>query len=217
MVRFSLAPFDPNATWQIPNARNTAPPPTEVMPPQNFPNNRDALPPTAAAPQAEYVQPSSLNNALPYQQPSQSSQVQPASLKVPRRSRVLALVVSVIAGIFAIVLENEFVSSQRHYDLKASRFVYEGNNLPPATVPYLLIYGALAFLFGYKWPQGGWKWSLWLTAIPTILLILSSFGAPPVNQERTVYFFQLFLPLLLLVPFSGLLLGSKLGRRKHVG
>jgi hypothetical protein len=209
------APFDPQTTWQIPQARNTDPPPTEVILPQNSPYSRDALPPTIAAPQPEYVQPLSLNDALLYQQPLQSSSGQPASLKVPRSRYVLALVVSMIAGIFAIVLENEFVSRGRHFDPDTMRYVYETNNLPSATVFYLLSYGALAFLFGYKWPQGGWKWGLWLIAIPTILLILPSFGASPVNLERTVYFFKLFLPLLLLAAFLGALLGSKIARHKR--
>ncbi|MDQ3818719.1 MAG: hypothetical protein M3362_13715, partial [Acidobacteriota bacterium] len=299
------APFDPLATRQNPEARNTYPPPTEVLAPQSFPS-RDAIPPTIPSPQIAYVPtpvnnaapypqqplisqgqdavsvprkrrppipwfipialvalgslgsvyvgsvvpfpfglliailltvvnlivvrrnarspqphpgytPSSINNAVPYQQPSQSSQGQPASLKVPRRSRVLALAVSVIACIFGIVLGNQFVFSQRHYDTVINHFVYDGDQLPPATVPCLLIYGALAFFFGYKWPQGGWKWILWLAAIPAIILPIAALGAPPVNQERLFYFLRLFLPLLLLALFLGVLLGSKLGRRKRVG
>ncbi|MDQ3820977.1 MAG: hypothetical protein M3362_25300, partial [Acidobacteriota bacterium] len=163
------APFDPLATRQNPEARNTYPPPTEVLPPQNFPNSRDVLPPTIASPQAEYVQPPSLNNALPYQQPSQSSKGQSASLKVPRRSRVLALVVSVIA-LFIIGKLADEITIARYYD--------------HVTGPYetgialcLLSYGVLAFFFGYKWPQGGWKWGLWLTAIPAIFIIFGSLKA----------------------------------------
>src|SRR6266853_1688306 len=90
------APFDPQATRQNPNVRDTSPPPTEVMPPQNFPNSKDTLPPTIAAPQAGYVQPPPLNNALPYQQPSQFSQRRPASQKAPIYSYILALVTSVL-------------------------------------------------------------------------------------------------------------------------
>ena len=294
------APFDPLATRQNPEARNTYPPPTEVLPPQSFPN-RDVVPPTIPSPQIayvptpaynaepypqqqfsqgqavinvpqkrrppipqnilialillgslgsaytgsvlpfllglliaiplmvinliaarrkvrspnpEYIQ-SPINNAVQYQEPSQSSQGQPASLKVPRRSRVLALVVSVIACFFGVVLGSEFVFSNRDYDTHLMRFVYYSDNLPPAIVPYLLIYAALGFFFGYKWPQGGWKWFLWLTAIPAIILPVVELGAPPVTQERSFYFLQLFLPLLLLAPFLGVLLGSKLGRRKR--
>jgi hypothetical protein len=211
------APFDPQTTWQIPQARNTDPPPTEVILPQNSPNSGGALPPTIASPQAQYVQPPSLNNALLDQQPLQSSPRRSVLLKVLRSRYALALVVSVIAGILAIVLENEFIYTRRHFVSDTMNFVYETNSLPPATVFYLLSYGALAFLFGYKWPQVGWKWGLWLTAIPTILLTLSSFGAPPVNRERTVYFFKLFLPLLLLAACLAVFLGSKIGRRKRAG
>jgi hypothetical protein len=55
------APFDPQATGQIPNVRDTTPPPTQVMSPPNFPNSRDALPPTMLAPQPGYTPPSSSN------------------------------------------------------------------------------------------------------------------------------------------------------------
>ncbi|MDT5121491.1 MAG: hypothetical protein QOC96_973, partial [Acidobacteriota bacterium] len=159
--------------------------------------------------------PPPINNAVLYPQPSQFSQEQPPSLIVPRRSYVLALVGNVIACIFGFVLVNEFLFTRRHYDLVIRHFVYETNNLPPATALYLLSYGALALLFGYKWPQGGWKWSLWLTAIPAILLTIGAFGAPPVDKDRFIYFLQLFLPLLLSAAFLGALLGSKIGRRKR--
>jgi hypothetical protein len=52
------APFDPQATKEVPNRRNTNPPPTEVMQPPNFPN-RDALPPTILSPKPGYTPPSS--------------------------------------------------------------------------------------------------------------------------------------------------------------
>src|ERR1051326_652389 len=77
------APFDPLATRQNPKVRDTDPQLTQVLPSQNFPNSRDVPPPTIAAPQAGYVQPPPMTNALPYQQPSRPSQAQPALLKAP--------------------------------------------------------------------------------------------------------------------------------------
>jgi hypothetical protein len=61
------APFDPQATWQNPHVRNTDPPPTEVIPPPNFPN-REALPPTMLSPKPAYAPPP-INNAASYPQP----------------------------------------------------------------------------------------------------------------------------------------------------
>jgi hypothetical protein len=58
------APFDPQATREIPNRRTTNPPPTEVMLPPNLPNSRDALPPTMLSPQPGYTPPYS-SNAMP--------------------------------------------------------------------------------------------------------------------------------------------------------
>jgi hypothetical protein len=58
------APFDPQATRDIPKRRDTSPPPTEVMLPPNPPNSRDALRPTIPSTQPGYTPPYS-NNAMP--------------------------------------------------------------------------------------------------------------------------------------------------------
>jgi hypothetical protein len=201
------APFDPLATQQNPTAQETIPP-TLVMPPQPFPNSRDALPPTIAAPQAEYAQPPSLNNALLYQQSLQSSQEQPTTLKVPWGSRVLACVLSLIVA----------------YSIEALgsigfRGVYLGRiNIFSAIAAYLLNYGVLGFLFGYKWPQGGWKWGLWLTALPGIFLALVWFENYSTRPSSSSIFFPIFFLLLLpLAARSGALWGSKTARRKRAG
>jgi|SRR5947209_4119331 len=68
------APFDPNVTQKSPNARDTSPPPTEVMLPSNYPD-RDALLPTMPSPKPVYVPPP-INNSAPYSQKPQLSQRQ---------------------------------------------------------------------------------------------------------------------------------------------
>src|SRR5438874_13309213 len=93
------APFDPQATRQNPNVRDTTPPPTLVMPPPNSPNNRDTLPPTLVVPQAGYAQQQPMYNALPYQQPQQFFPGQPTSLKTPGAGNY---VLAVVTGLLAI-------------------------------------------------------------------------------------------------------------------
>ncbi|HKC63323.1 MAG TPA: hypothetical protein VKB86_06785 [Pyrinomonadaceae bacterium] len=90
------APFDPLATRQNPEARNTYPPPTEVLPPQSFPNSRDALPPTIPSPQIAYAPPP-INNAASYPQPSpQFPQGQYAATSPRKRRPPIPLVVPII-------------------------------------------------------------------------------------------------------------------------
>jgi len=50
------APFDPQATQRIPEARNTNPRPTELLPPNTYTNNPN-LPPTVISPLLQPTQP----------------------------------------------------------------------------------------------------------------------------------------------------------------
>src|SRR5437763_3215350 len=96
------APFDPHATRQIPNARNTDPQ-TEVMPPSNFPN-RDALPPTIPSPQPGYTPPP-ISNAVPYPQYPQFSQGQPAvNSPLKKRPPIPWSIPIVLVGLVLLVL-----------------------------------------------------------------------------------------------------------------
>ncbi|MDT4965511.1 MAG: hypothetical protein QOJ64_248 [Acidobacteriota bacterium] len=97
------APFDPQATKQGPNVRDTSPPPTQVMPPQNFPYSKDALPPTMRSPHAGYTPPF-INNAGPYSPPPQFAQQQyrgePTHKTKGGRLRVIAIVLTALCVLY---------------------------------------------------------------------------------------------------------------------
>src|SRR5437763_15240337 len=101
------APFDPHATRQIPNARNTDPQ-TEVMPPSNYPN-RDALPPTIPSPQPEYTPPP-ISNPVPYPQQPQFSQGQDAVNKPQKRRPPIPWIIP-IALVVLVLLGSIYVGS----------------------------------------------------------------------------------------------------------
>jgi hypothetical protein len=97
------APFDPHATKQSPNVRDTTPPPTQVMPPQNFPNSKDALPPTMPSPQAGYTPPF-MNNAVPYSPPPRFAQNQYRGEPIRKRNggmlRVIAIALTALSLLY---------------------------------------------------------------------------------------------------------------------
>lgn len=88
------APFDPQATREIPNRRNTSPPPTEVM-----------LPPTILSPQPGYTPPSS--NYMPNSGQPQFFQGQyiPRNTPQKKKSRLwIVLVVLFVLWFFGLLL-----------------------------------------------------------------------------------------------------------------
>ena len=92
------APFDPEATQQLPASRNTDPPPTEVMSPAP---NSNSLPPTQGAIEAIDVPPtiaSPIPKTLPKQEVSQ------LPLVVQKTNRLLRYVGLVIGVSIMIVL-----------------------------------------------------------------------------------------------------------------
>jgi hypothetical protein len=98
------APFDPLATRQNFNARDTTPPPTEVMPPPNF-SNRDAVPPTMPSPQPAYGQPPINNVALYPQAPPQFPQPQYAiSSPQKRKPPIPWIIPRILTGLVLLVL-----------------------------------------------------------------------------------------------------------------
>ncbi|MDQ3820978.1 MAG: hypothetical protein M3362_25305 [Acidobacteriota bacterium] len=102
------APFDPQATQQSPNARDTSPPPTEVMPSQNFPN-RDALPPTIPSPQPAYAPPP-INNAASYPQPPPQFPQGQYAVSSPQKRRPLIpwSILITLAGLLLVLMAGRF-------------------------------------------------------------------------------------------------------------
>lgn len=207
------APFDPKATEQVSQPRDTTPPPTLVIPPQNAPNSRDVLPPTVVVPQSGYEQQQQqppVYNAPSYQQPQQFYQQpqqffpgQSASVKIPGYSYVLA----VVAGMIALFLIEMLAAGLGIYPF----FNLQWPITPPSLLLFLISYGALGFLFGYRWPQGRWTWGLWLAVLPVIALI--GFGF------QYSYYFGLSILSLLLLPATclGALWATKIAQRKRAG
>ena len=97
------APFDPHATKQTSNVRHTAPPPTQVMPPQNFPNSKGALPPTMPSPQAGYTPPF-MNNAAAYSHPQRFAQRQYSEEPTrKKKGRILRAIAIALGGISLLI------------------------------------------------------------------------------------------------------------------
>ena len=96
------APFDPLATRQNPNVRNTDPPPTEVISPPNYPN-RDALPPTIPSPQPGYAPPP-INNAASYPPPQFPQGQYAVSSPQKRRPPIPWSIPRTLAGLVLLVL-----------------------------------------------------------------------------------------------------------------
>lgn len=100
---------------------------------------------------------------------------------VPRYSHVLAVVAGPFAALLPLVLIQyaEGLAGEAHHDMRVEEFV--------------TLAASHAFaggVFGLLWPEKGWRWGVWLCALPACLV---SFFAPSLR-------FFLFYAALTLVP-----------------
>jgi hypothetical protein len=137
-------PFDPHATQRLPSSRETAPPPTEVMNAAAFPS---PLPPAQPALDARNLPPTIASPPPSNLWKRESVEAVPARRSALWYSYLLAILAGLIVGLL--------------YRYVGFRFF----SLSAMVLLPLLIYGALGTFFGFVWPQKGWKWGIWITAL----------------------------------------------------